>query len=548
MRSPSISPDDRLVIGQFSEVLAVSASARRVFLLARGGLAVYDRTFSRWEEPSAALERELTFAGVGASTVPVLAADPFEDAVWLAVPGAVLYVRTASLRSADVQRFTIAGVPEVIAFPRGDASRVLVRASGRWTELARTGFATPLIGAAPALSTLLLPVQLDDVYREHPTLRGQLPFVLRDATAASAPRAFAAVTAGTLSPDQPSEAWIGTRGDGLWRVDANFMRAEPLRYGVQDGDIGALAIASDGVWSAGQSGAERGGLSFVGASLQEYRWIASSAGTTVSDPLAYARAQRMVVRGATAWVATDRGLARVSLDGSTRDASRDHIWSVRDGLPDDRVLDVVPRSTGAWVGTARGLAYVDETDNQVTRQGLAGGPVRAVAVAEELLFAATDRGVFVRSANPAPDAEVIALPSAGSSVMGGVLALAWNDSVLLVVSGADARLVPRPRTIAEVEGAASRMRSAALEVFGRSELQQLGPIVAANVDDRSVWVVGERGVLSWTRDGGHSTRWLPAGGDLPPTFTALALDAQWAWLGSRTGLIRVARGRDGGLP
>lgn len=545
MRSPGIAPDDRLVIGQFSDVLAVAASSRRVFLLAHGGLAVYDRTFERWEAPSAALERELLFAGVGGSTVPVLAADPFEDAVWLAVPGAVLHVRTASLRVADVRRFTIVGVPDIIAFPRGDASRVLVHASGRWTELTRSGFATPLIGAAPARSSLLLPVELEDVYREHPTLRGQLPFVLRDASAASAsaPRAWTAVTAGTLSPDQPSEAWIGTRGDGLWRVDANFLRAEPLRYGVLDDDIGALALATNGVWSAGQSGTPRGGLSFVGASLQEYRWHETSEGTAITDPLAYARARRLVVRGATAWVATDRGLARVPLDASPRAASATHAWGVRDGLPDDRVIDVVPRSSGAWVGTARGLAFVNASDDRVTRTGLDGSPVLSLALAEELLFAATDRGVFVRSANPTGDATVaaLALPSATSG--GAVWQLAWSDSVLLVVTSAEARLVPRPRTIA----GASAVGAEVQVVFRRGELQQLGPIVAAEVDSRSVWVVGERGVLSWTREGA-SARWLSAGGDLPSTFTALAIDEEWAWLGSRAGVVRVARGRDGGLP
>ncbi len=564
LRSAGLSIDELLLVRQHTRVLAVAASARRVFMLSDHGLALYDRTFERWEPPSSALqadlERELFVGGFGVSRGVVLSADPFEDAVWIGVPGAVVQVRTTSPQRPDVRRIAIAGTPEVIAFARGDAGRVLVRASGQWTELSRAGFASPIAGGV-STESLLLPAQLEAVYREHPALRGQLAFVLREPGSSVPPRADAAVVAGTLSPDQPSEVWIGTRNDGVWRVDANFMQATQLSYGVLDEDVGALALAADGVWAAGQGRTGRSGLTAVGASLQSYEWVGSDGGTDGLLPGLSTRA--LAVRGDRAWVGTDRGLMRLSTsitERTARGASRSRQWGAPQGLPDERVLAVVPRATGAWVGTARGLAFVHDdvtagssalpVSGAVQSMGLAGSAVYALALAEDVLFVGTDRGLYAVSGS-APDADDPSLAATDARLVlgntGRVMAAAWSDSVVLVATSNGAYLLRRPRSLAEVSPLDASVRRDSVALLARTDLAALGPIVAAAVDDRTVWLAGPRGVWARPRAGG-TARLLPASGGPDTDFTALVIDGRWAWVGTHAGLIRVARAPDGGLP
>ncbi len=523
----SLSARDQLTIRQHTYVYAVAASSRTVFALTQNGVITYDRVFSRWHTPDARIADDLQFAGLESGMAVTMAADPIEDAVWIGVPGAVILYRVAA---SQVQRITVAGVPEVITFARGNASDAYVRASGRWVRVSRAGFVLPVTESVADLGLRPSP-RLEDVYRQHPSLRGQLAFVLRDASAPSRALPTVRALSGTLSPDRPSEAWIGTAGDGLWLVDANFLSATPLSYGVLDDDIGALTRGFDGVWSAGQGTAPRSGLTFIQSDADMFVWRPSGPGM----PLDGVRVLAMDMQAQDVWMATDRGVWRMPMNNQSGAVQ----WGAVHGLPDDLVLAVVARMDGAWVGTRRGLAFVplgDTADHvsargEVHRAGFDGQSVRAMTVVDTQLVLATGTGLHARSLRP------------GNANTTGQMLFAEHGRALRMVSA----LASDGRNLLVVTDSMAYVTRGNAWPAAGTDVRAAGAVVAAALDERSVWVAGSRGVIALTRDGG-APRVLRVGRELPAEATALVLDGAFAWVGTRQGLVRVRRARDGGLP
>jgi ligand-binding sensor domain-containing protein len=306
---------------------------------------------------------------------------------------------------------------------------------------------------------------------------------------------------------------------------------------VRDADIGALAHGADGVWSAGPGSTRAFALSFVHHDLQQFarrghRGFANSAGM---------RVQQLVVRGLHAWLATDRGLWRLPLEG--RDAPLSQ-WRVANGLPDEMVLAVLPRLEGAWVGTRRGLAFVPDAEPgtvgaAVQRVGFEGEAVRALAMVGDRLFVGTPSGLFVRAAR--------AVTATAQRVPGvlarPVSALAWHDSVLLVVSERAAALYP-------LTDAGQREGFGTDALVGRElALAEIGVPLRAHLDARSLWIAGTAGVLVWQRDQHTDVpRLMRVGAELPAPVTDLVVGDTWAWVGTREGVVRVRLAAEGGLP
>ncbi len=525
--------EERVVVGEYATIEAVAAGRRFVFVAAAGGLAAYDRLLAAWLPPVAATRSGLD------DRPTAIAADPVEDAVWIGVPGGVLVWRPTV---DQVQRTIIVGVPDLIAFDRGMGGDALVRAAGQWTRVSRAGLATPLVGRAPAASSLVLPATLDDVYRRFPGLRSQLLLLLRD-TAPGRPMRAAPATAGTLSPDRASEAWIGTATDGLWRVDPTFQQAEPLRFGLADRGVGALARAADGVWAAGLGQSPRGGLTLASDDLQRWRWVEG----TVAVPLAGVTARALAVRAGRAWVGAEQGLYHVALDAAVDPELGVTRWSTLDGLPSERVFAVAARDDGAWAGTARGLAFVaeggdargrpgrgrqplDTLPRRVSRLVLENVPVRALQPVGDTLWIGSDAGLL---ALPGPEAELARPLGDDPALRRPVLALAWSDSVLVAATD-DALLSLAPR------GGRPAGRWPGVDP------RQVGQVTRLALDARALVMAGTEGVLVVERAGGGQ-RLLRVGPDLPaPALDVLATPA-WLWIATPDGLVRWRRTGDGGV-
>lgn len=516
--------EDRQRIGSFSIVQAVAVSRRFVYAASSGGIAVYDRVLNAWLPP---LTRDQGFTD---QQITVIAGDPVEDALWFGVPGAVVSYRP---QTEQLQRTIVTGVPEFIAFDRSGTGDAFVRSAGQWTRVSRIGISTPL-AQAPSAASVIAPSNLGELYARFPTLRTQPQLLLRNQAANRPLRQFALLS-GAASPERVSDVWLGTDGDGLYRLDPNFLQAEPLRFGLLEPGVGALALAADGVWAAGLGMAtDRGGLTFATSDLQRWRWLEG----TITVPLTGMRSYVLATRAERAWLGTDRGLVRLRLDGENDVAA----WTTLDGLPDDRVLAVAPRNDGAWVGTPRGLQYVsDSTNARSTRtRGLGvrmldNMPVYALLFTGDTLWAGTESGLLAISRPDAQAGGALARPRAQDPALRRpVRSLAWSDSVLLAATDdAVLRLAPR--------GGVEPVRIPALDVL------QVGQVTRVAIDERAMWLAGTQGVVMLSRQTG-ALRILRAPVDVPGPVLDVVASRDWLWLGTPQGLVRYRRTADGLVP
>lgn len=518
--------DERQFIGSFADVRAISVSRRYVFSATPSGIGIYDRLFNTWLPP---FTRDNGFTD---NQLTAFAADPVEDALWYGAPGAIVSYRP---QIEQVQRTIIIGVPDLIAFDKSPVGDVYVRAGGQWTRVSRTGLASPA-SAPPAVSSLVLPRTLNDLYTQFPGLRAQQSLLFRDQRADRALRSYPVIS-GASSPERVGEAWLGTSGDGLYKVDPTFQQATPLRYGPIESGIGALALALDGVWAAGLGQLQqRAGLSFTNNDLQRWRWIDG----TIAVPMLGMRAQVMTVRAQRAWIGTDRGLVRVRTDAGENIA----VWTTLDGLPDDRIYSIAAVGDGAWVGTARGLAWVSDSSdarNSRTRgigtQLLGNTSIYALQAIGDTLWIGTPAGLVALAgvSSGHTSASTLVRPlGADPALRRAVRALAWSDTVLLAATDdAVLRLTPRRAT--------EPVRVPELDV------RQVGQVVRVGIDDRTMWMAGSDGVVIVPRNGG-TLRVLRVPNDLPAPPTDIVASKDWFWISTPVGIVRLRRMSDGGLP
>jgi len=521
-RGGSLRREDQVLLTRFADVTGLAASQRLLFVTTPYGIGVYDRRFDSWLPP-------LTGAGdYDNGRVSFVAADPSIDAVWVGGSGFVLFYQP----SVDVlQRMSVPGVVDQILFDRRNgAAGAYVRSAGQWSLVSSTGFVTPVMDRndLPAGDDQVRPVTLPQIYEQFPALQGFERLLTRDGQLRSWP-----VSAGTQSPDQPSEVWLGTLGNGLFKVNPYFNTSEHLAFGLLDRGAGAVALAADGVWAAGLGDAQsggRGGLTFISEDLQEWRWVEGA----LAQPLAGARAYALDVRGQTAWLGTDRGVARVD----TRGEGDVVVWAGITGLPDDRALAVLARPDGAWVGTARGLVFVSDSASSRSAQpeGIgptvaSGTPVRALLATGDTLWVGTDAGLLLL---PPGNDTLARRPAAATQeprLAQPIRAIAHSDS-LVVVANADELLRFNLNT------------GQLLPRLDAVNVRAVGQVNVLAMDDRTIWVGGPLGVLVVDRGTGASRLLGPAYQVTSETFD-IALAPDYAWLATREGVVRLRRLPDG---
>lgn len=515
--------EERVLISEASEITGVAASRRFVFATTRSQLLVLDRQHGRWLLP---VSLGSSFGAAGNA----VAADPAEDAAWIAMPGVLVYYNPAldMLTSAIVP-----GVVDAIVFDQRDpGAGAYVRASGRWLLASRTGSAIP-VGPEmlPPPGARIVAPTLRDLYRQYPALQGTQALLTGDPGSRSWP-----VVAGAKTPDV-SEVWLGTRGGGLYKVDPLFMRAEHFPFGLLERGAGAVAITPDGVWTAGlgaPSPSGRSGLTHASGDLQQWRWLEGP----ITRPLAGARAYRMAVHGDAIWVATTRGAARLD----ARDDKLFRLWTLGSGLPADAALAVAATSTGAWVGTARGTVFITDGDSRAGAQRGAvsaavapGTATRALLLAGDTLWLGTDGGLLLlRGASPDSTPRRAAAASREPALNRPIRALAASDSLVAIAT--DDALV-----LLDVRSGRLLPRYASLDP------RVLRGVTAMAMDARSIWLAGFGGVLMIERSTGLA-RLLSAPGQMPGEAFDVQLDADFGWVATREGLLRLRRAPSGSVP
>lgn len=511
--------EDRVVIPEFTRITAVAVSQRLVFAAADGALGIYDRQFGAWLPPFTVAD------GFPRGRVRLMAADPATDAVWIATPGSLVIYRPLvdQLSSAIVP-----GVVDLIMFDRRNyGGGAYVRAAGQWSKVSPTGFTSPIgMGGEelPPPADRIIPSTLEQIYNEYPSLRSFEMLLTRDEQMRSWP-----VSAGAKAPDR-SEVWLGTYGNGLFQVDPIFAQAVPRAFGLLGDDAGALAPAADGVWIAtGSARDPRAGLTFASHDLQEWRWLEPAMGGAIRG----ARVNDLVVRGRSAWLATDRGLARLDV----RNPGDVRVWSATSGLPADQALAVAPRDGGSWVGTARGLVFVPDSlgDRRGTRtvagEAIAPGTaVRALLSTGDTLWIGSDAGLLLLA--PGSTTPVRAAAAAGESrLTRPVHAIAYTDSVVAIADANEVfrinlrsgRLLPRLTAV---------------------DFRVVGGIRALAIDRQTIWVGGQNGALIVSRATNVSS-FLPAVAGTRAGVRDILLTSEFAWVATDAGVVRLTRTPDG---
>ena len=508
-------------VGPFATVSAIAVAPTRAFVVAEGGLAIYDRNRGGWLSPIA-----LGFAGprsplagerCGAIT------NTIGDAVWIACGSRVTVVRPAigAVWATDVGQSIGA-----LAVDRSGADAYL---SGRMVVVvSASGTARPLgpgesipaerIGGRVAIGgdQALLQMVSDPLLLRDDALRVWQPTAVARAEAAS-------------------ETWVGTRGGGVFLADIDFHRSRQMPFGLRAGMVRWVARTATGVmivedpapWSA-----DRSLVTTASDDLTTWEW------PTLYTSLGALSA--VVAREGTLCIAGELG---AGLASTTPLAS-----SPTAVLPDDHRLfepanTAIAARSGCIVGTDRGAVLLPwpgvaagaaAADDAPTRALGTTPPVRALASSGDTVWIGTIAGLY-RSVGGA-DAVPVRLPP---SVSTNVVALALVEGGLAIASTSEVWL-----------GSGA----------GRSEAFTRAPASAARVgrlatlasDDRTLWIGGSNGAMAIVLATGQS---MPVPLDEPNAMASpplggrevrsIALAPGVAWIGTAAGVVRVRRGADG---
>ena len=182
-----------------------------------------------------------------------------------------------------------------------------------------------------------------------------------------------------LLEDRSGAVWCGT-AHGLFRIDRE--EGGPVGRSV---DLGMPAALWDDPIVSSLADDGRGGV-WVGAGSGLYhRWADGRVERfTTADGLPDERLRDLCLApGGTLWLATVRGLARLSLDAALHPAGT-KVFTRKDGLASDDVLTLhLARDGRLWAGTSPGLASVngESITSRAEPQGVHGG---VFAIEEDL--------------------------------------------------------------------------------------------------------------------------------------------------------------------
>jgi hypothetical protein len=490
------SPDDRIILGDFTTITSIAAGPDRVFITGPASMIAWNPRSRRWLGPFDPPDASY-LSGVFASLL-----DPIDYSAWL--------VRQSGWTRYDANidawdRGTIPARVTGIAFDRNDpVAGPYFQTTGGWYQVARGSMiASPSRGP----SQPEFPLSIREVFRENPWFEANQAAVLQSARLGTA-----RFTVAARAYDR--QGWyLGTAGAGLLFAEEGAPVPKPLPFGLPSPIVGGLFSGPRGVWVAtDRTASSEANLTFVERSLTEFVTLE---GSTVFG-VRFNRATRVVGQGASLWVASDIGVIRVSTDGRTVD-----VFDEARGLPDRRVLSLAARHGQVVVGTARGLVLItDSLDVERLAPDFAG-VVLAVAMAGDTVWTGTRLGVFAVM----PGSNDLQRPvrlGTEPSLRQPALDLTWVGDTLVAVT---------PDRVQWRDPATGTW------TLGPLLSAQLGRLYRGIPDAGGIWVAGERGVGFATLET-PPARVLLLGRDLPAEPNDLAVDQQFLWVATDRGLVR----------
>jgi hypothetical protein len=163
-----------------------------------------------------------------------------------------------------------------------------------------------------------------------------------------------------------------------------------------------------------------------------------------------------------------------------------------------------------------------------------GRAVRALLLTGDSLWIGSDAGLAVlRATTPDSEPRRAAAARSDSRFTRPVRALARSDSILVVVTDRDLLAI-------------NAHSGQPVRAFDAVDAGVVRAVNAMAMDDRTLWVAGDAGVLVVSRASGVS-RLLTAPTAVPGETYDVVLDAAFAWIASSGGVLRVRRLPDGGV-
>ncbi len=489
-------PADRVIVGDFSTITSVAAASDRVFATSPDQLLIRQAQFREWEGTQSPPTSDL-LRGVFTSMV-----DPLDNSLWLARPDAwIHYQPELQTWSSGAAPGRISEIGFDLANPLGG---LLMRVGTRWYELARGGTST-----SPADSPVqpLRPVTADQFLQEHPSVLAMSSSFLLDGRMRPAQFTAAARTFDRLG------WYLGTSGAGLLYLQEGAAVPQPLPFGVLGSSVTALFSAPGGIWTVSErTPTAFAALTYGSADLRDFRYLQGPSATG----LPFSTARRIVGMGRGLWLATDRGVARVDpASGQVTMVDRGR------GLPDDRVYDVMSRQGWIGVATAHGAARVSDSLEVFRVAPEFHDAAYAVSISADTTWIGTQLGIFYTVGRTGD-----LLRPAGTEpaeFRDPVLQIGWLGDTLVALT--------RDRLLWREHG-------------GRWHVDpvlsgMLGNLRAFRVDGPGVWFAAEKG-FGFARLGFSVSR-LFGIGDIPADARDVAVDADYVWVATGSGLVRFAR-------
>jgi len=501
--------DQRVVVTSFQRVTALARSPDRLFVATDKGLVVRNEAFNRWELPITSED------GYPPSRVTGLAWDSRDATLWLATEDArLIQLEPFQRRFIDEIR-TNERIARII--PSADSpSELLIRMGGRWFSL------DPLSRQMTASDSRAADraVAADFELRERRDVLSSPRFDVARCFLATRGSKHYQIT-DVMPAIELGQFWVSSYGGFLFRYDSFSGQATPVDYGLVGHGASAVLADETSVWFAPGELIDRYSITWADSDLVDWRtWESESIGPLdrelPSDPIHVLLRDKDDV-----WAGGDRGIYK--FDG--KDWHREGGGQIGVG---QRVLSLVSGPDGLpgiWVGTDRGLFRLNGSGAYLESPLLGARRIRALASYAGLLWVGTDRGLAVFESVAGQPVEHI---SAGQP-RGRVWSLKESGSRLYVAIDRDVWW---------------------LEDGDWHRADDLGvlaaPATALDVQDETVWIGNDDGLVAWDTRTGEQRRYSFAAGDLPTgdrgergVTTISATGSDTVWLTTPAGAIRL---------
>ena len=491
------SPDERVVLGDFTRVNAVAASTDRVFAVTPDAVLAYDPLGRRWEGPYSPRDPGLLRDVIGAL------ADRLDNSLWLIRRSG--WIRFDPGIRLWEQGFIPGTVLDAALDQNAPASGLFLRTSAGWFTALRGGAAVP----SNAPGRPLRPGSVDQAVRDNPAIQANSAGLLFSSRFRNI-RYTSAARAGGFA----GQGWfLGTNGAGLVFFPDGGGLPQPQTFGLPGEAVDAVFVGTGGVWAVTERTAVADpALSFVRQDLTGFTWFQGPR----ASGLPFTLARRVVGMGDALWLATDVGVIRITPkdeEVSRFDAGR--------GLPDSRVVDLAQRRGRLVAATVHGLAEFSDSTGFRRIAPDFSDVAQAVELSGDTVWVGTRIGLFAAVPGQADLLQPEAL-GAGLSLQASVVDLVWRADTLVGLT---------PDRLLWRSPGSGKFTLGPLLGSGLGRLHTL-------VNGRDgLFVAGDRGT-GFAQLNTPVSRILSVPGDLPGQVTDVAADDRYLWVATLKGLVR----------